>query len=217
MPLLPTLSPNSPTREAFERMGEPAPGLPSLDGLDCLAAVGFLETKHPRQLLRLIAGWLSTRETIWWGALCITQDPSHRSGPFPKGALKAIADWVLDPTENNTALAGKASSLGGEGPANLLCQAITLTNHNLSPMAKESVTCPPGLSHKLVAHAILSTLDSWPGSNKNACYSVFVELGLDITEGKSFWEKRPEGTRPGLRPLETETPRKTGGKIWENW
>jgi hypothetical protein len=55
--------------------------------------------EDPRHAVRVIAGWLSTREAIWWGAICQSQLMSLGEAMPEPGTLAMIIRWVQNPLE----------------------------------------------------------------------------------------------------------------------
>jgi len=218
MSLLPALAPHSPVALAYGRLGDVRDLPPALCAMESDKALGLIIRENPRRATRVIAGWLSTREAIWWAALCQTQlQEIPEKQPEPE-ILKAVIDWVRQPGEMTRVPFNDAQMRPGSVSLGYLVNAITLTRDSLSPIDKTPVACPTGLAHRMVALSVLATVDAWPEPGRPACLAHFLELGLDVSECKLSWQPPGADKHPGLRPaLQPRNGRRTLGNIWENW
>ena len=99
MSLLPALAPHSPVALAYGRLGDVRDLPPALCAIESDKAIGVMSREDPRRAARVIAGWLSTREAVWWAALCQTQLLEMAEHQAEPGILKAVIDWVRQPVE----------------------------------------------------------------------------------------------------------------------
>ncbi len=241
MPLLERLKPSSPSSEALGRVWNSSEFPPQLSGLNSTRAVGLLGKEDPGMAVRLIAGWLSTREAIWWAALCQAQLLKVNTQAGPREALDLIVAWVIHPDAKTGESLGKQDESADANPIHLLTLAVRLTEDNLSPAKDHPVSAPSGLANKLAGLSILTAASRWPGKNRKACLDHFVQLGLDVTEGEHSWDLKetknakevrlateakdthdpqaPAGRKlkPGLRPSNQKPAQRGSGNIWENW
>ena len=218
MSLLPVLAPHSPVALAYGRLGDVRDLTPSLCAIESAKAIGVMNKENPRKAARVIAGWLSTREAVWWAALCQSQLMEIPGIQPETKILKAVIEWVRQPGEatrapfNNQQMKPASVSLGH------LVAAVTLTRDSLSPVEKSPVPCPAGLAHRMVALSVLAAADEWPEPGQAACLAHFLELGLDVSDCKLPWQEAAIEKHPGLRhdtnPIKG---RKKLGNIWENW
>lgn len=218
MSLLATLGPNAPVAQAYGRVGDPRE-LPALvGGTECVKALERLRLEQPNQAIRVIAGWLSTREAIWWGALCQSQLLELVGYDQLGNNLKLVLLWVRDPSES-CRLAVANRDKNSENPSlTQLATAVALTADNLSPFGASPVPAPSGLAHRLAALSILAASNEWPGGNQKDCLAHFIEIGLDVSECKYPWSEIPAPPHPGLRKQKVDTTGKRRlGNIWENW
>ena len=96
--------------------------------------------------------------------------------------------------------------------------AVGFCTDNISPSKDHPVACPPGVVHKMVALSILAAANKWPGPNRKECLHHFIELGLDVAEGKHLWAEGAVPRHPGLRGNDAfSTSLRGSGNIWENW
>ena len=218
MSLLPVLAPHSPVALAYGRLGDVRDLTPALCAIESAKAIGVMNKENPRKAARVIAGWLSTREAVWWAALCQSQLMEIPGIQPETEILKAVIEWVRQPGEatrapfNNQQMKPASVSLGH------LVAAVTLTRDSLSPVEKSPVPCPAGLAHRMVALSVLAGAELWPSSNRPPCLAHFLELGLDVSEGKLHWTGSGQAVRHGLRPLpQASMGHKRLHNIWENW
>lgn len=210
---LSVLTPASPAAEALAR----AMAAESAEAGDSSAAAARLSGANPRRALQLIAGWLSTRESVWWGCLCAAQILKAGVEPGPAALLAKVLAWVKDPTPANRDAVGGILDIDGDTPAHLLARAVSFTTDNLSPCKEHPVACPTNLAHRMVAMAVLACADLWPGPNRDECEAHFVDLGLDVSEGLHLWAKGALPLHPGLRKGADPTTFRKTGNIWEKW
>ena len=217
MSMLPALAPASPVAQAYGRLGDVNELLPALCATASVDAAAGLIRENPRTAARLIAGWLSTREAIWWGALCQSQLLDHVPARPDAALLKAVIAWVRQPGDAERAVVEKANAKPA-APLGALARAVEFTTGNMSPVAKHPVACPAGVAHRMVAVSVLGAVDLWPAANRESCLAHFLELGLDVSECKLHWSGDAEAARRGLRPLPGQVrDTKRLHNIWENW
>jgi hypothetical protein len=216
MSMLAVLTPGTPATEALGRVLD-AKAIPAqLQGVDSSSAAAILEKDHLRLAAQLVAGWLSTRESVWWGCLCSAQLMKVGTSPGASERLQAVLAWVKEPGDARREAIGPLDDMTGT-PVDMLAQAVAFTTDNLSPNKDHPVACPTALAHRMVAQSVLLAIDHWPGPNKNECLAHFVELGLDVAEGQHMWTKGALPLHPGLRRGADPTTIRKTGKIWENW
>ena len=218
MSLLPTLGPNAPVSQAYGRVGDPR-DLPALvGGAECVKALPNLLLEQPNQAIRVIAGWLSTREAIWWAALCQSQLLTLAGYDQAGDTLKLVVLWVLDPGEPARLAVVKRAPVNENPSLAQLATAVTLTADSLSPFGATPVQAPPGLAHRMAAISIIAAANEWSSAEQKGCLAHFLEIGLDISECKYPWNESAVPKHPGLRPRISLAPGKRKiGNIWEDW
>jgi hypothetical protein len=166
---------------------------------------GFLETLElSGQLpsaLSFLAHALPPREAVWWGCLCLRHASAAAPPPAEAAALKAVAEWVLEPTEERRGIAATLAETAGIGtPAGSLATAVAWTGGSLSPPDPQVPKVPPGpwLPAKAVSGAVLlASARADPVRIENVQRS-FVQLGRDVAEGRVTWPdvkpRPPRGT-----------------------
>ena len=220
MSLLPCLEPSAPAQEALSRLMEPGdiPGLAR--GFSSWQALVALSSVEPRNSIRLIAGWLSTREAIWWGALCMAQlSKAGLMNGSDKAVLEKVVAWVKDPTDQARNAVGTPQHEVSPTPLSLLATAVALTSDNISPYSKHPIPGPSGLPHRLVAHSVLLASICWPDMDASSCLSHFIRIGLEVSDVKILWKPDALPPHPGLRqpPVLVARPARGLKNIWEDW
>ena len=218
MTLLATLGPNSPVAQAYGRVGDPRDLPALLAATECAKALESLRREQPNQAVRVIAGWLSTREAIWWGALCQSQLLELDGHDQTVGTLKSVVLWVREPGAPSL-LAVANRNRGNESHSLAqLATAVTLTADSLSPYGASPVPAPTGLAHRMAALSVLAAANEWSTTERKDCLDHFLEIGLDVSECKYPWSEAPMTSHPGLRPQKAKAPGKRKlGNIWEDW
>jgi len=215
MVVLNVLEPQAKATVALGRVMDPAEAPAQVAGLSSSDAAQLLAREDPRMAVRLIAGWLSTREAIWWGALCLAQVRKSGADIGSAEALRRVVRWVGSPDAPNTeALAADDEGLA---PAAMLARAVLLTRDNISPAKGHPVAPKPGMANRMAAAAILAALARWPAKGRKACLDHLVNLGFDVAECLHLWEERAITNHPGLRSVSARAFLSTSGNIWENW
>ena len=166
---------------------------------------GFLETLELRgqyaTALSFLAHSLPPREAIWWGCLCLRQASGSELPPLDAAAVKASAEWVLEPTEKRrSAAAALAEETGVGTPAGSLATAVAWTGGSLAPPNPKIPVVPPGpwLPAKAVAGAVLLASAKGDPVLITNVQRTMIELGIGIAEGRVVWPdvkpKPPRGT-----------------------
>jgi hypothetical protein len=218
MSLLATLGPNAPVAQAYGRVGDPRALSALVGGTECVKALESLRLEQPNQAIRVIAGWLSTREAIWWAALCQSQLLDLAGHDQAGETLKLVVLWVRDPGEpTRLAVANRARVTESPSLAQL-ATAVTLTADSLSPFGASPVPAPAGLAHRMAALSILAAANEWPNAGQKGCLAHFLEMGLDVSECQYPWSESAMAKHPGLRPrIGNTTGKRKLGNIWEDW
>ena len=213
--LLEVLGPRSRAAVALGRVVDPASIPAHIGGLSCHDAVALLARDDQRMAIRLLAGWLSTRESIWWACLCLEQILKWGADIGSPALLARVAQWV---NHQDQAIANELAALApGQKPVDILAAAVSLTRENLSPDAKHPVAPKPGLAHRMAALAIITASDLLPASCRKECDHHLIELGLDVAECLHLWAEHAIPYHPGLRSESARAVFSTTGNIWENW
>lgn len=168
----------------------------------------FLDALLDRRLftsaLSFVAHALPPREAVWWGCLCVRHAVGPGLAPSEAAAVKAAAEWVLEPTEERRRTAAALAEQTGVGtPAGSLATAAAWTGGSLAPPDPRLPVVPPGphLPAKAVSGAVLLASAKAEPVRIAEVQRAFVLLGIDVAEGRAVW--------PEVKP---RPPRKTWGR-----
>jgi len=178
-----------------EKAGAIPVQLPCHEYLKALVAGG-----HRTDAIKFIAAWLPPRESLWFGCLGIWQVYRLLSQPGARELLEKITEYIIQPTEARLAALGSPKEMKKDrSTMGLLAQAAVFSGNNISPYPKKTVKPKPKLVGITIGNALISASTKWPVKNRNACLDQFIEMGLDIAEGKHLWAPNPGQNYPGLR------------------
>lgn len=155
---------------------------------------GFLEVLDDRgqhsSALSFLAHALPARDAVWWGCLCLRHAASAPLPPADAEALKAVAEWVLEPVESRRVAAAAAAAKAGVGtPAGILATAVQWTGGSLAPPDPRIPEVPPGpwLPAKAVSGALLLASARAEPTKIAGVQKTFLQLGMDLAEGRVTW------------------------------
>jgi hypothetical protein len=165
--------------------------------------LGFLEGLLARHeyasALSFVAHALPPREAVWWGCLCLRQACGPGLAPPDAAAVKAAAEWVLEPTEGRRRTAAVLAEETGVGtPAGSLATAAAWTGGSLAPPDPRLPVVPPGpyMPAKAVSGAVLLASAKAEPVRIAEVQRAFVLLGIDVAEGRAVWpEVKPRPPR----------------------
>jgi hypothetical protein len=145
----------------------------------------LLEDKQYLAGIDFVAHALPTRESIWWGCLCL-QHVCGDTLPGPdKSALRAAVHWVLQPSDAQRVAAKRpADALGLSSPAGALATAASQTGGSLAPPGVPVVPPSPWAPARAVAIAVkVASTKSDPREITRTQRSL-IELGVAVAEGR---------------------------------
>jgi hypothetical protein len=172
-------------------------GQPALAQLqDDMTPEAYLERLVEQHLYRdamhFLSGWLSRRQTLWWGCLCVWLVHRPEWTPPREAALRAVVQWIQDPSEARRRQAEIAA--GAEGtrtPAGALALATFWSEGSMTPPGLPEVLPPPNLSATTVAEAVLLAANLGDPAKKAVLYRQCVRLGLEVAHGQIPWSGSP--------------------------
>jgi hypothetical protein len=133
-----------------------------IDKRNLVAAIDFL------------AHALPPREGIWWASLCTEHALGENWTARDKAAATAAVMWVMQPAEENRdAARAPAAACDPMSPAGSAALAVSQT-------ASE----PPFAWAKAIARAVVLASIKVPPANIGKMQKCYVDLGLEIAEGK---------------------------------
>ena len=163
---------------------------------DTIEIVPFIDRLTGEDLLldglRVLAGWLSKRKAVWWGAACI--ESACSAGLEPQAELLARARaWVQEPSEEHRRAAlAAADTADAKFPACWLARAAGWSGGSLSPAGLPIV--PPDehlTAQALVGSLLLAAVFIDPAKCADN-YRQFIEQGKQLSQAKLEWETADE-------------------------
>jgi hypothetical protein len=154
----------------------------------------FFDLLYGRELFRdavhFVAHLLPTRETVWWGCLCVWQvcrpDPPSEMA----AALQAAIQWVRDPSEAHRKAAQRPGEAAGlPNPAGAVAMAVFWSGGSMTPDSLPPVPPPPGLTPRTIAAAVLSAVAQGGATGGADRYRQFLQLAIDVDNGKGRWDE----------------------------
>lgn len=132
-----------------------------------------------------VAHALPSRESIWWGCLCLQHACGDALAGNDRAACKAAVQWVLAPSESaREAATAPAQAAGLASPAGALAAAVAQTGGNIAPPGAPPMAPPPYAPAKAVANAVKLASTKRDPVKIVETHRLFLELGLGVAEGR---------------------------------
>jgi hypothetical protein len=133
----------------------------------------------------VLAHALPKREAVWWGCLCARQTGGAEFSPKDRDALKAVAQWVLEPSEENRQGAGPpGEATGYKTPAGCLALAVFGSGGSLTPPNLPPVPPDPSLTGKTVSGGVKLAATKGDPLKIPLNHRQFAELGMEFAKGR---------------------------------
>jgi len=146
-----------------------------------------------RDAVAFLARWLLKAEAIWWGCLCAWESCRPNPSPQDDAALKAVVDWLREPSEANRRraeqLARRSKPTKASTPAKALATAVFLSGGSVSLPDLPHVDAPPDGVAASVTGAIERAASRKPADAADARRRQFLLVGMQIAQGDNHWEK----------------------------
>lgn len=169
--------------------------------------------------LRLLAGVLPARESIWWAwvsARHATQLPTAKvPSAAVHAALVAIEQWIVRPDDAARRAAWDAGQVvGTDTPVGMVCAAVFLSGTSVAPAHLPAVPPPPDAAMPLVAGAIILAAASQPEAPQiTQLMAAFAAQGLEIIKRLGGWDAALEGAyATHQRQLQEQSAAAAGGR-----
>lgn len=161
--------------------------------LEALYTTWMTQEKLP-SALRLIAGVLPSRESVWW-AWVSARYASQMPGAAPPSAevhaaLTAIEQWIVRPDDEARRTAWEAGNTAGlDTPVGMVAAAVFLSGATVAPPHVAPVPPPPGAALPLIAGAImLSAAAHSDPAQINPTMVAFAAQGIEIVKRLGGWD-----------------------------
>lgn len=142
------------------------------------------------EAIQFMARWLTKREAIWWGAMCLWQSRRPQMSAPAEATLQAIVQWVLDPTDDKRYLVQERSRTVKAGePVSVLALALFSSGGSISqpelPVVEPEADCTADVVAKMLRLVAMRV----PDYRRDEAYQQFLRIGMEIVAGNSHWEK----------------------------
>jgi len=185
-----------PMRWLLTRAALEEPALELVDPAGSLESLynACLTKEHFSSAIRLIAGVLPTRESIWWAWVSVRYATQADGGKAPTAAehdaLTAVEQWVVRPEDAARRKAWDAGNEAGlDSPIGIVTAAVFLSGTTLGPPGGTPVPPPPGVAMPLVAGAItLAGMSTSKAETIPPTLAAFAAQGLEIVKRLGSWD-----------------------------
>lgn len=131
---------------------------------------------------------LPRKEAVWWACLCLWQHYRPTPEPNVDACLKAVVDWIREPTEAHRRTAQQAGhDAGSATPAGNLALAVFLSEGSISLPGRPEVPANPKHMPHLLGQAVLLAVRQTPHDLAVAHQTDYVRLAMELLAGR--WPK----------------------------
>jgi hypothetical protein len=142
------------------------------------------------EAIQFMARWLTRREAIWWGAMCLWQSRRPQMSVPAEATLQAIVQWVLDPNEDQRYLVREKSRVvKAAEPISTLALALFSSGGSISKPGLPEVEPNADATADLIAKMLRAVAMRVPDYRRDEAYQQFLRIGMEIVAGDSHWEK----------------------------
>ena len=142
------------------------------------------------EAIQMMARWLTKREAIWWGALCLWQARRPQLSPAAEATLRSIVQWVLEPSEEvRQVVRERLRQTKATEPVASLAMALFSSGGSLSRPGLPEVKPAPDATADLIASMLRAMAATVPNFRRDEAYQQFLRLGFEVAAGESSWEK----------------------------
>ncbi|MBL0938803.1 MAG: hypothetical protein IBJ03_07900 [Gemmatimonadaceae bacterium] len=185
-----------PIRWLLERSAPDDDALELLDPKQSIEAMFALWTQKGFHSsgIRLIAGVLPARESIWWAWVSARYATQAAGGTAATAAvhkaLAAVEQWIVRPDDEARRSAWDAGNAAGlDTPIGMVAAAVFLSGTTVAPPNVAPVPPPPGAALPLVSGAILMAAASNSEAEQvEPTMAAFAAQGLEIVKRLGGWD-----------------------------
>jgi hypothetical protein len=160
------------------------PGLNPAAYMDAL-----LDKQCFQDATRFLAHGLPKREAVWWACQCATAVAGQGAPPPVAAAIKAVQQWVADPSEDHRRAAMTAAEAATFGtPAGCAALAAFFSGGSLGPDNVAPIPPPDKLTADAVAGAVMLAVVAKEPTKAVEKYRGFLSQGIEIANGKNLWK-----------------------------
>ncbi len=140
--------------------------------------------------VQFMARWLTKREAVWWGAMCLWQSRRPQMSAPAEATLQAIVQWVLEPDEDKRYLVREKSRVvKATEPVSALAMALFFSGGSISKPGLPEVEPDSDATADMVAKTLRLVAMRVPDYRLDDAYQQFLRIGMEIVAGTSHWEK----------------------------
>ena len=140
--------------------------------------------------IQFMARWLTKREAVWWGAMCLWQSRRPQMSVPAEATLQAVVQWVLDPNEEKRyVVREKSRVVKATEPVSALAMALFSSGGSISKPGLPDVEPAADATADLIAKMLRSVAMRVPDYRRDEAYQQFLRIGMEIVAGDSHWEK----------------------------
>lgn len=161
--------------------------------LEALYATWLAKEQVP-SALRLIAGVLPARESVWWAWVSARYASQLPGAAAPTAAvhaaLTAIEQWIVRPDDDARRAAWDAGNAAGlDTPVGMVAAAVFLSGTTVAPPHVAPVPPPPGAALPLIAGSILLSAAATSDPKQiGPTLVAFAAQGLEIVKRLGGWD-----------------------------
>lgn len=144
--------------------------------------------------IRMIAGVLPQRESIWWAWVSARHATQMAGGTAPTAAehaaLGAVEQWIVRPEEDARRAAWDAGNAAGlDTIIGMVAAAVFLSGTTIAPPNVPPVPPPPGAAMPLIAGVVERSAVSTTAPEQIApTLAAFAAQGIEIIKRLGGWE-----------------------------
>jgi hypothetical protein len=140
-----------------------------------------------RDAFNFAAHYLPKRASIWWGCLCAWELYRDNVPANEEGPIRAVVDWILEPTEEHRRAAYTGARTGKVGAiGSSLAMAVFAAEGSLAPADAPEVRPPDDQSANFVAAAVIIAGQMAPRKKRQQYQHHFLELAVELSQGKAL-------------------------------
>lgn len=154
----------------------------------------WVQGGHLPSALRLIAGVLPARESIWWAWVSAKYAAQSSGGKPPSAAvhaaLTAVEQWIVRPDDDARRTAWEAGDAAGlDTPIGMAAAAVFLSGTTVGPANLPPIPPPPGVALPLVSGALLVAATACSDPKQiEPTMTAFAAQGMEIVKRLGGWD-----------------------------
>jgi hypothetical protein len=154
----------------------------------------WMQGEQVPSAIRLLAGVLPARESIWWAWVSARHATQMPGGIAPTAeahaALGAVEQWIVRPDDDARRAAWDAGNAAGlDTPIGLVATAVFLSGTTIAPPSAPPTPPPPGVAMPLIAGVVqLCSASTTVVDQIGPTLVAFAAQGLEIVKRLGGWE-----------------------------